>query len=71
MKAKKLNLDQLKVRSFVTDLSVEKGNTVKGGAAETDKKSDCPLEHFLTNPCICRSEYNCYTLQTKDTYTRA
>lgn len=32
MKNKKLNLSELKVKSFVTDLENEKGNTIKGGS---------------------------------------
>lgn len=32
MKNKKLNLNELKVKSFVTDLENGKENTVKGGA---------------------------------------
>jgi len=33
MKKKKLNLEQLKVQSFVTSMENEKENTVKGGSA--------------------------------------
>lgn len=39
MKNKKLNLSDLKVKSFVTDLETEKENTVKGGGGNTiDRK---------------------------------
>ncbi|MEO1052997.1 MAG: pinensin family lanthipeptide [Bacteroidota bacterium] len=31
MKNRKLNLDTIKVKSFITSLEKEKGNTVKGG----------------------------------------
>jgi len=37
MKKKKLNLDQIKVESFVTSMDNEKENTVKGGAPMTDE----------------------------------
>ncbi len=30
-KGKKLNLNELKVKSFVTEFDKEKGNTIKGG----------------------------------------
>ena len=36
MKSKKLNLSELKVKSFVTDLESEKENTVKGGRIFTE-----------------------------------
>jgi len=40
MKNKKLNLNELKVKSFVTDLGAEKANTAKGGAPTDICQSD-------------------------------
>jgi len=52
MKNKKLNLNELKVKSFVTDLENEKEKTVKGGGP-----FDTPVHSF---PLGCPgSFYNC------------
>lgn len=41
MKNKKLNLNELKVKSFVTDFENEKKNTVKGGNGNTSGEVIC------------------------------
>ncbi|MEO1052998.1 MAG: pinensin family lanthipeptide [Bacteroidota bacterium] len=55
MKNKKLNLDSIKVKSFVTSFDKEKGNTVKGG--QNSDANTCP-------PVACEPVlslgYNCY-----------
>ncbi len=44
MKNRKLNLDQLKVSSFTTDLNAAVENTVKGGTGSAPRTfgNDCP-----------------------------
>lgn len=41
MKNKKLNLNELKIKSFVTDLDNGKENTVKGGADQRTTPNVC------------------------------
>jgi len=40
--SKKLNLNELKVKSFVTDLEKDKENTVKGGYVQPDTNKNFP-----------------------------
>jgi len=49
MKNKKMNLSELKVKSFVTDLEKEKENTVKGGRnSEGYHESNGPFSECCT-----------------------
>lgn len=55
MKNKKLNLNELRVKSFVTELENEKENTVKGGGP-TDYTCGqwCPpTKDFDASWCVC------------------
>ncbi|MCF6298135.1 MAG: pinensin family lanthipeptide [Flavobacteriaceae bacterium] len=58
MKNKKLNLNELKVKSFVTDFENEKENTVKGGGGTRDTGEGpsgpnwCITDYTLCGP-IC------------------
>jgi len=62
MKNKKMNLSELKVKSFVTDLKKGKENTVKGGGIESAVASRdyqvisvcgpaCDVETWFGNGC--------------------
>ena len=54
MKKSKLNLNDLKVESFVTDLNANEVNTVKGGNPGTDGSTACgsdPLHCATNNTC--------------------
>jgi len=59
MEKSKLNLDNLKVESFVTTMANGKDNTVKGGTGHT-----CPIPYpeFHTTPCNCNTSFGqiCY-----------
>jgi hypothetical protein len=63
---KKLKLDNLKVKSFVTALEEEKAHTVKGGAPEESVAEPCLATHngcleSVGNVCIPRTEQvSCY-----------
>ena len=49
---KKLNIRDLKVNSFVTDLSAENANTVKGGfTADYNCSNGCGTNYCPTNNC--------------------
>jgi hypothetical protein len=60
---KKLKLDNLKVKSFVTALEEEKAHTVKGGAPEKSVEDICYYtadgcnEESLVGACIPKTEY--------------
>jgi hypothetical protein len=57
---KKLKLDTLKVKSFVTALEEEKAHTVKGGASTIDSPCFETLKRCIEsvdNVCIPRTEY--------------
>ncbi|MEL6559003.1 MAG: pinensin family lanthipeptide [Bacteroidota bacterium] len=56
MKKQRLNLENLKVKSFVTDLKYKSSKTVKGGFALVS--ADCSIDHISReNPgaskCAC------------------
>ena len=60
MKKKNLNLDSLKVESFVTDLEQEISNTVKGGTADpTFHNSNCCDSRYICPQTIFAE---CHTL---------
>ena len=45
MQNKRLNLSELKVKSFITDVEIDSIKTLKGGAIEEKRTFDCrPLE---------------------------
>lgn len=46
---KKLKLDQLKVKSFVTQLREKEEDTVKGGDTESIGLSECTIGQCKTN----------------------
>jgi len=58
MKTKKLNLDELKVKSFVTNVKTDLLNTAKGGNA-SEEYTVCCWEDELTQyrsycgTCVC------------------
>jgi len=54
---KKLNLSQLKVKSFVTSLENNQPGTVKGGAVEGS--AFCVVKRTMTQGENCKSE-NCF-----------
>jgi hypothetical protein len=59
---KKLKLDNLKVKSFVTALEEEKAHTVKGGAPERSVAYPCyestgGCYDSIENACIPPTEY--------------
>jgi len=55
MKNKKLNLNELKVKSFVTDLEAGKENTVRGGGGSNECSPGAPstgCNSLLLTGCI-------------------
>jgi hypothetical protein len=55
-KKAKLKLEQLRVESFLTQLTTEKKELIKGGCYETDCRSGCPIIYSYTkslNPIFC------------------
>ena len=57
MKKQKLNLSNLKVNSFITDLSEANSETVKGGGTNGGISVCCKvyisIEHPIVSACIC------------------
>ena len=58
MKKKQLNLEELKVKSFVTKMSDEKEKTVVGGflsiGRECTNQNECPSRERFTKGIFCR-----------------
>lgn len=58
MKTKKINLSELKVESFVTEISTNEEETVKGGGflsigRECTQLNNCPMADKHTNGWFC------------------
>jgi hypothetical protein len=64
MKSKKLNLSELKVKSFVTDIEKETSHTAKGGATAACSDIICNTTDNSVIICIsdaCATLANCIT----------
>jgi len=54
---KKLNLTDLKVRSFVTELNKKKESKIKGGVAQSYHIKLCQQPHTITGELACCLPY--------------
>ena len=53
MKTDKLSLDNFKVQSFVTSLTNETENTLKGGSDTYQESSPCNICEITFDPAAC------------------
>ena len=66
MKSKKLNLDQLKVKSFITNIDMKNQIAAKGGATYDKAFDSCVLDEVIVEGENELTQHSCASCRAQD-----